>query len=276
MKSRYLPILVLCASILNPLALKAETDYSLEFQTAGAVDEEIDALTDNKLLSLDERQDLLCSRIEEQLTEVQAMAVDLEDAAFKRTDNSLKAMYKNICEDRRFDLASLSKAEGNVDQLEASIAYSDILVKKKYKKKYKNKGKKKRKFKSKRSASKAEVINYSSGGPRILNNSGINFPKAHAVCAPGCGYVSWGIWGDAAHRRRRSCHNSGDAIDIHGIRCGGTVSVGGSSKFRSYVDCMVRQGLGAIYNRPDIGKANRKHTSHAHFQLPNCRNVTGR
>ena len=94
------------------------------------------------------------------------------------------------------------------------------------------------------------------------------FLEAHRAFAPGCGYVSWGIWGDEAHQARRSCHNSGEAIDIHAITCGGT-HVAMSSRFNSYVSCM-RGHLGVIYNR---GRGD--HQDHAHFELHNCNMCAG-
>ena len=92
------------------------------------------------------------------------------------------------------------------------------------------------------------------------------FLAAHRRCAPGCGYVSWGIWGDKSHQQRRSCHNSGQAIDIHAITCGGTHKAL-SARFDQYVSCM-RGSLGVIYR-----SAN--HFSHAHFQLHGCNMCSG-
>lgn len=92
------------------------------------------------------------------------------------------------------------------------------------------------------------------------------FTAAHNRCAPGCGYVSWGIWGDTSHQQRRSCHNSGEAIDIHAITCGGTHKAL-SARFDQYVDCM-RGSLGVIYRAKD-------HYDHAHFQLHGCNMCQG-
>lgn len=94
-----------------------------------------------------------------------------------------------------------------------------------------------------------------------------SFPGAHARCARGCSYVSWGIWGDKAHRARKSCHNSGEAIDIHAIRCGGRTFAAGSARFNQYVGCM-RGSFKVIFG-------SGRHKNHAHIQLRGCRKVGG-
>lgn len=91
------------------------------------------------------------------------------------------------------------------------------------------------------------------------------FLAKHNSCASGCSYVSWGIWGDEAHQRRKSCHNSGEAIDIHAIRCRGKTHSGQSARFNSYVGCM-RGKFHVIYGSGD-------HENHAHIQLRNCRKI---
>jgi hypothetical protein len=265
----------------------AKPDYSLDYYSAGAVDEAIDDLVnmaEAPNTNAAEANDEICSRIEENLPQLQGMGPDLDEKAFKKADKALKAMYTDICEHKRYDASKLAQAEIQLDQLEMSLSHADMLVKKKKgkrygKKKYK-KSRKGKKKKSRRARAKeredddvvSEGVEDSSGGPRVMTM----FPGVHNQCAPGCGYVSWGIWGDARHRAKRSCHNAGDAIDVHAIRCGGTVSPGGSPKFRAYVDCVLDHGMGVIFNRPDIGKPNRQHTNHAHFELPNCRFIRGR
>jgi hypothetical protein len=94
-----------------------------------------------------------------------------------------------------------------------------------------------------------------------------SFLRAHRACARGCSYVSWGIWGDSAHQRRASCHNSGQAIDIHAITCRGRQHAAPSDRFSSYVSCM-RGYLGVIYKSKD-------HFNHAHFQLRGCNKCVG-
>jgi hypothetical protein len=91
------------------------------------------------------------------------------------------------------------------------------------------------------------------------------FKAQHAKCAPGCTYVSWGIWGDEAHKKRRSCHNSGEAIDIHAITCGGKQSAALSAKFDKYVACMKGK-FKVLYRQKD-------HFGHAHIQIPNCKMI---
>lgn len=111
--------------------------------------------------------------------------------------------------------------------------------------------------------------------PALFSDAASNAPilqpflDAHRSCAPGCSYTSWGIWGDEAHQQRRSCHNSGQAIDIHAITCGGSTYVSMSSRFTSYVGCM-RGHLGVIYNR---GRGD--HQDHAHFELHGCNMCAG-
>ena len=88
------------------------------------------------------------------------------------------------------------------------------------------------------------------------------FTTAHEKCAPGCRFVSWGIWGDARHQAKRSCHNSGQAIDIHAIVCGGKTYPSLSARFTNYASCM-KGSLGVIYGSGD-------HRDHAHIELRHC------
>ena len=91
------------------------------------------------------------------------------------------------------------------------------------------------------------------------------FRSRHRACASVCSYVSWGIWGDSKHKKRRSCHNSGEAIDIHALRCNGRTHGPRSERFRAYVQCM-RGSFKVIF-----GKG--KHTEHAHVQFKGCRKI---
>ncbi|MCC6138787.1 MAG: hypothetical protein IT287_09150, partial [Bdellovibrionaceae bacterium] len=81
----------------------------------------------------------------------------------------------------------------------------------------------------------------------------------------GCGFISWGIWGDAAHQKKPSCHNSGQAIDIHALVCGKTKVTVKTAKFQKYLKCM-RNHFGVIYG-------NAAHKNHAHIQLKNCKKI---
>lgn len=91
------------------------------------------------------------------------------------------------------------------------------------------------------------------------------FNKHHKTCASGCTYISWGIWGDEAHKKRPSCHNSGEAIDIHAIKCKGKKYGAGTRKFSSYLKCMKRK-FHVIFG-------NKKHKNHAHIQFHNCKKI---
>lgn len=91
------------------------------------------------------------------------------------------------------------------------------------------------------------------------------FKKYHAQCSGGCSYISWGIWGDEAHKKKASCHNSGGAIDIHALMCGKTKSSVKTAKFQNYLTCM-RKHFGVIYG-------NAAHKNHAHIQLKNCKKI---
>jgi len=105
-----------------------------------------------------------------------------------------------------------------------------------------------------------------SGAERKTAKIEAPFKAQHNVCAKNCKYTSWGIWGDLAHQKRKSCHNSGEAIDIHAITCGGVKHSGAkSSKFNSYVTCM-RKKFTVLWKVKD-------HFNHAHIQIPNCKMI---
>lgn len=90
------------------------------------------------------------------------------------------------------------------------------------------------------------------------------FTNAFNQCAPGCTYTNWGIWGDMRHQHKHSCHNSGSAVDVHAIRCGGANYAAGTSRFNGFVSCMHgRNGLYTIYG-------NGEHRHHAHISLESC------
>ncbi len=90
------------------------------------------------------------------------------------------------------------------------------------------------------------------------------FLAAFDQCAPGCKYIDWGVWGDRRHQMHRSCHNSGSAIDIHGIRCGGKKITAGSAGFSQFVRCM--QGHSSLF----IIFGRNPHRHHAHISLRSC------
>lgn len=92
------------------------------------------------------------------------------------------------------------------------------------------------------------------------------FLKAFNQCAPGCSYTDWGVWGDVPHQKRRSCHNSGSAIDIHAITCNGRTHRGGTGdrRFNQFRNCMQgRNGLHTIYG-------SGKHKRHIDIALRSC------
>jgi hypothetical protein len=92
----------------------------------------------------------------------------------------------------------------------------------------------------------------------------VPFLTALRQCAPGCSYQSWGVWGDARHQRKHSCHNSGSAIDIPGLVCGGRAYRAGSSRFSQFVGCMKsKRNLYVIFGHGE-------HTHHAHISLRSC------
>ncbi|MEL4403158.1 hypothetical protein AAEJ42_23330, partial [Shewanella algae] len=55
-----------------------------------------------------------------------------------------------------------------------------------------------------------------------------------------CRFENMGIIGDAAHRARRSCHNSGQAIDVGTVTCsGGQKLTTDSAKYFNLANCMA-------------------------------------
>lgn len=91
----------------------------------------------------------------------------------------------------------------------------------------------------------------------------IPFKNAFDVCCPGGSYTNWGIWGDEKHKHRRSCHNSGSAIDVHAVKCNGSRAVAGTSRFGGFVSCMRSKGMHVIYGSGE-------HRNHAHISLKSC------
>lgn len=90
-------------------------------------------------------------------------------------------------------------------------------------------------------------------------------------CAPGCTFTNWGVWGDKRHQVKKSCHNSGSAIDVHAIRCGGKTSGPGSSRFKQFVGCMDGS------NQLSVIFGHGEHKNHVHIALTQCqRNGVGK
>ncbi len=185
--------------------------------------------------------DETCSRLEEMLVETQAEQPRMEDIEFALIDRELKRTWKELCsQPASADTGITARYSGGARLYENGRWYLP------------------------NGAEFTErLFQAAASNARILGP----FLAAHRECAPGCGYVSWGIWGDKSHQQRRSCHNSGEAIDIHAITCRGSTYKSLSARFDSYVSCM-RGSLGVIYR-------SKNHFDHAHFQLHGCNMCQG-
>jgi hypothetical protein len=184
-----------------------------------------------------ERQARACSGLEEKLEQLQLMSFNVESDSFKAANKKLQEHFTAVCDNSQASEEKLAEVERDLTELDESMDYLTIFVAKK------------------RSGG--------GGAPRIL----APFKAQHNVCAPGCSYVSWGIWGDKAHQARASCHNSGDAIDIHAFRCGKTLNGPKTARFKKYVGCM-RKKFGTVFG-------NASHKNHVHIQLKGCRKIRG-
>lgn len=190
-----------------------------------------------------------CSTIEKMLMESQLRANEMNAEQFELIDQNLKSTFTALCEeDSSSDLLNGS----TLYYPNGQIATEDI--------------------------NSEEAMWFYPDGTTFYNVEDIladllrkaapiagPFAAKHKICASGCGYVSWGIWGDEAHKKRKSCHNSGEAIDVHAITCGGKTYAAQSKRFTTYVKCMGKY-FGTIYLKKD-------HYHHAHIQLRNCRKI---
>lgn len=80
-------------------------------------------------------------------------------------------------------------------------------------------------------------------------------------CAPGCQPVNF----NAYRNQRNSCHYSGRALDVGGIRCDGrTHHAINGGKFASMVQCM--KGKMKVLYRNGPGRTS-GHNDHGHFSL---------
>lgn len=79
-------------------------------------------------------------------------------------------------------------------------------------------------------------------------------------CAPGCVPANYGTFGS---RGRPSCHNTGRAVDVGAIVCGGTThkAIHGG-RFAAFVNCM-RTKMKTIYRNGS--HVTQGHHDHAHF-----------
>lgn len=92
-----------------------------------------------------------------------------------------------------------------------------------------------------------------------------NFEK----CAPGCEPTDYGTWGK---RGNRSCHPTGEAIDIFGMTCGNkhypALNAPRNGPFQKMVRCMKeKMGMSVLYRDKDPKKhgLTKAHYDHAHF-----------
>lgn len=141
-----------------------------------------------------------------------------------------------------------------------------------------------------------EDINYSGSGSTLTpvspaELSGMRkiippFQKWFSACTKGlgmgdCRFENMGIMGDAAHRARRSCHNSGEAIDVGTVTCsGGQKITTDSAQFFNLANCMANDSkdeLQVIFYKATGPNMIQKsdHNKHMHIQLKNCAMVYG-
>lgn len=90
------------------------------------------------------------------------------------------------------------------------------------------------------------------------------FNARMATCARGCSFTNWGVWGDKRHQVKRSCHNSGSAIDVHAIKCSDGTHKPGSARFRQFVGCMDGS------NQLSVIFGHGEHKNHVHIALTQC------
>lgn len=96
-----------------------------------------------------------------------------------------------------------------------------------------------------------------------------------------CRFENMGIMGDAAHRARRSCHNSGQAIDVGTVTCsGGQKLTTDSAQYFNLANCMANDSnneLQVIFYKASGPNMIQKsdHNKHMHIQLKNCAMVYG-
>lgn len=103
------------------------------------------------------------------------------------------------------------------------------------------------------------------------------FVRGLAVCAPGCvpfDYAAYSNRGDGG----LSCHNTGAAMDVHGITCGGITYCAlrsysrscnsNENVFANVVACMKRRMPKVLFHEgPRSGHPTSDHYDHAHFSI---------
>lgn len=87
-----------------------------------------------------------------------------------------------------------------------------------------------------------------------------SFIKNFRACAPGCAPANYSTYGK---RRKPSCHNTGKAVDVGSIACGGReYKAINAGKFKKFVGCM-RGKMKTIYQNGRHKTLG--HRDHAHF-----------
>lgn len=93
------------------------------------------------------------------------------------------------------------------------------------------------------------------------------FVSSFNSCARGCKMGRTGTWGK---RGNRSCHPTGQALDLHSMVCGGKSYTPLTSKFYALVKCMRGKGWKVLHNYCVKGLPKNKttcHKDHGHFSL---------
>lgn len=96
-----------------------------------------------------------------------------------------------------------------------------------------------------------------------------------------CRFVNLGVKGDASHQKRRSCHNSAQAIDVGPLTCSsGRKILASDPKYFEVAKCMANQAnneLQVIFYKSEGSNMIQKsdHNNHMHIQIKNCSMVFG-
>ena len=105
------------------------------------------------------------------------------------------------------------------------------------------------------------------------------FTDIFSRCAPGCAPRNVGTWGQ---RGGRSCHPTGNAVDLGGMRCNGTNYTAYDRRFAEFVQCVQGKSFNgrrwkSLYRETHVGRSrdcsrsNRNqtlcHWDHVHLSL---------
>jgi len=130
-------------------------------------------------------------------------------------------------------------------------------------------------------------VNGLNGNARVLEPFKRWFPQCTEKLGLGqCNFKFLGTWGDASHRARASCHNSGEAIDVGlPFTCSNGVSFDANDpRAMEVAKCMAGDTNGELQvifrdhtGPPGMipGYPRGSHSGHMHIQLRNCRAVRG-